>query len=157
MSRYRFVFDRDSEGASDVFSKSRVVTLDALGLPPRAPDEDVIAAAAERKCILVTANGKDFVQKAMKYIAQSSRRRTGSCHDLSGLVILPTGLEIQRRLLREARQRVRIYGRPLSWADVAAKSYYVRFKGSGPADVRLLPRCPVCQRNTLRRATRTAK
>jgi len=157
MPRYRFLFDHDVQAAADALPASRVVTLTKVGLPPKASDEEVIDAACTHRCIIVTANGKDFTQKAVADIRQSSLRSQGRCHDLSGLVVLPTGLETQRRLLRQALQRMRYDDRPVTWPEVWARSYYVRLKDTGPADVRPLPRCRVCEANELRRLSRAKK
>jgi len=88
MPRYRFLFDHDVQAAADALPASRVVTLTKVGLPPKASDEEVIDAACTHRCIIVTANGKDFTQKAVADIRQSSLRSQGRCHDLSGLVVL---------------------------------------------------------------------
>jgi len=148
---YRFLFDRDVEAAASVFPALRVLTLARVGLPPTATDEAIIDAACTRRCIIVTANGKDFRPAAVKYIRQSSVRGQGRCHDLHGLVVLPTGLETQRRLLREGAQRMRYGGERVSWADVWGRSYYVRLARDGPAEVNPLPRCRVCQQREMRR------
>jgi hypothetical protein len=151
---YRFLFDRDVEGAADALPARRVLTLAKVELPETASDDAIIDAACANRSIIVTANGKDFRPAALKYIAQSSRRSQGRCHDLSGLVVLPTGLEIQRRLLREAPQRMRYAGRPVTWADVWGRSYYVRLKKSGPAEVNPLPGCGVCKKREIGREKR---
>ena len=54
---------------------------------------------------------------------------------MSGLVVLPSGLEAQRRLLREAPQRMRYEGKLVGWADVSGRSYDVKLAKDGPAEV----------------------
>jgi len=151
---YRFLFDRDVEAAASVFPQSRVLTLARVALPPTATDEEIIDAACTRSCIIVTANGKDFRPAAVKYIRQSSVRGQGRCHDLRGLVVLPIGLEAQRRLLREGPQRMRYGGEPVTWADVWGRSFYVKFAREGPAVVNPLPRCRVCEQRGIGRGKR---
>ena len=107
-----------------------------LGLPDDASDVAIIETACRKKCIIVTANGEHFRPAAVKFIRQSSRRRTGGCHDLSGLVVLPSGLEAQRRLLREAPQRMRYEGKLVGWADVSGRSYYVKLAKDGDESTR---------------------
>jgi len=151
---YRFLFDRDVEAAADALPASRVLTLAKVGLHASASDDTIIDVACTKRCIIVTANGQDFHPAALKYISQSSRRRQGRCHDLRGLVVLPTGLETQRRLLREAPQRMRYGGRCVTWGDVWARSYYVRLAKNGPAQIDTLPRCQVCEQNEIDRQKR---
>jgi hypothetical protein len=150
----RFLFDRDSEAAADALPASRVLTRVRLGLPDTASDDEIIDAACTNRCIIVTANGQHFRPKAVEYIRQSSRRSRGRCRDLSGLVVLPTGLETQRRLLREAPQRMRYDDRPVTWADVWGRSYYVRLNRDGRAEVNPLPRCRKCEENEIARQKR---
>ena len=154
MSNYRFLFDQDVRAAADALPPHHVVPFAKLGLPDDASDVAIIETARRQKCIIVTANGEHFRPAAVKFIRQSSRRRTGGCHDLSGLVVLPSGLEAQRRLLREAPQRMRYEGKLVGWADVSGRSYYVKLAKDGPAEVAPLPRCRVCQENARRWAQR---
>jgi hypothetical protein len=156
MAPYRFLLDRDVQAAADALPPSRVLTLAKVGLPDTASDEDIIHEACQRRSIIVTANGRDFVHKAVAYIKQSSLRKQGRCRDLNGLVVLPSGLETQRRLLREAPQRM-WYDRPITWLDVWWRSYYVRFKRSGRAEVSPLPRCQVCASREIGRSKRKTK
>jgi hypothetical protein len=157
MSPYRFLLDRDVQAVADALPASRVLTLEKVGLPTTASDDAIIDVACERRCIIVTANGRDFRPKAVAYIRQSSRRSQGRCHDLSGLVVLPSGLETQRRLLREAPRRMRYGDRPVTWLDVWGRSYYVRLKESGLAGVSPLPRCRVCESREIGRQKRKTR
>src|SRR6266436_5468363 len=157
MPPYRFLLDRDVQAVADALPASRVVTLAKVGLPATASDDAIIDKACMHRCIIVTANGGDFVPKAVAYIRQSSRRSQGRCHDLSGLVVLPNGLETQRRLLRKAPQRMRDPdGRPVTWLDVWARSYHVKLNRGGHA-VRPLPRCRVCESREIGRRKRKTK
>jgi hypothetical protein len=151
---YHFLFDRDVEAAADALPASRVLTLERVGLPATATDEAIIDKASEKRCIIVTANGRDFLPAPLQYIKQSRRR---VCHDLNGLVVLPTGLEPQRRLLREAPQRMRFGGVAVTWADVWARNHYVRLVRNGPAEVKLLPRCTLCMKNEVARENRRGR
>ena len=154
MNGYCFLFDRDVQAAADALPRRRVLTPTKFGLPDNASDAAIVETASVNECIIVTANGNDFVREALRYISQSSRKSDG-CHDLNGLVILPSGLEVQRRLLRNAEKRMRFDGLPVTWADVWTRSYCVRLKKDGSAEVRLLPRCLYCNDMTLRRRRRS--
>lgn len=83
--------------------------------------------------IIVTANGEHFIWEIKKY---QSRLMGNECHELHGLVILPSGWEHQRRLLKHIEDKLRIDGKSITWADVAEHNSCVRLKRNGPPDVR---------------------
>jgi hypothetical protein len=57
----------------------------------------IVEVASERQWIIVTANEDDFIKEINKYLRQTKKLE---CHDLSGLVILPSDYEVQRNALR---------------------------------------------------------
>lgn len=115
MREYRFLIDNDSQAASVYFPEKRVVTLAQAKLNPAAPDSQVVAAAREMECIIVTANGPDF-EKEIKHFLQRSQRK--DCYDLFGLVVIPNPAAIQARVLPGLSDKLRINGKRISWENV---------------------------------------
>jgi hypothetical protein len=65
---------------------------------------------------------------------------------LYGLLMLPDGIEIQKRLLGDLRQGTKQmrhprYDRPLTWADVHDDNLLVKVHKSGDPDVEKLCNC----------------
>jgi hypothetical protein len=109
------------------------------GLEPTADDMEVIELALIRHAILVTADVK-IPAKCKTY-----QDRSGDC--LYGLLLLPDGIEIQKRLLSELRQgtkqiRHARYDKPLTWADVHHDNLLIKLHKSGDPDVGELCNCP---------------
>jgi hypothetical protein len=109
------------------------------GLKPHADDVEVIDLALRRHAILVTVDVK-IIQKCKDYQDRSSRE----C--LYGLLMLPDGILIQRRILEELRtgakqMRHARYDRPLTWADVHDDNLLVKAHKSGDPDVEELCNC----------------
>ena len=69
---------------------------------------------------------------------------------MKGLVVLSSGIEVQRRQIVRALEQMYFSGAKIDWADVWNENYYVRLKDGGRADVNLLPRCRYCDRLTKR-------
>jgi hypothetical protein len=82
-------------------------------------------------------------QRKMKRVADG-------CREMQGLVVLSSGIEVQPRQIAYALERMFFGGDRIDWADVWNENYYVRLKDRGPAKVKLLPRCPYCERLTKR-------
>jgi hypothetical protein len=137
MTNYRFLLDRDVIKTASLFPKKRTLTVRS----ENATDRQIVEQACNDQCIIVTANGKDFRREIDKFLRETKRNE---CHDLCGLVILPSGYEIQKRLLKDMEARMRYGEKPVSWFDVWRRSYCVRVKKGGPAEVRPLPRCSYC-------------
>ena len=106
-----------------------------------ANDRQIVEQASRDECIIVTANGKDFRKEIDKFLRQTKRK---DCHDLYGLVILPSGYEIQKRLLKDIEAQMRYGQKSVSWFDVWRRSYCVRVRKGGAPEVRPLPRCYYC-------------
>src|SRR6266566_5776857 len=91
-----FLLDEDVKALRPLFPRKRVKTLAQMRLKPETPDADIVRKAWNRGFTIVTANADHF-RKAITDFQE--RGRTGECLCLFGLVILPTGEEVQRRLL----------------------------------------------------------
>ena len=110
-------------------SEITATTLD-LGLTPHADDMDVIDLASRRHAIVVTVD--DEYPKKIRIYQEHAK----TC--LYGLLLLPDGIEHQRRLLTAVRQGTKQIrhtrcDRPLSWADIHADNFLVKLhKGSEP-------------------------
>jgi hypothetical protein len=97
------------------FGGARLVTSVECGLSSRADDMDVIEQASQRRALLVSSD-RGLLEKCRQYQAQ---RRT--C--LWGLLILPVGIESQRRILQDLKLNRRKIAhpkidRPVTWKDV---------------------------------------
>src|SRR6266566_9037424 len=90
-----FLLDEDVKALRPLFPRKRVKTLAQMRLKPETPDADVVLKAWNRGFTIVTANADDF----RKAIADFQQRAVSDCACLWGLVLLPTGEEVQRRLL----------------------------------------------------------
>jgi hypothetical protein len=143
MREYRFLIDNDSQAASVYFPEKRVVTLAQAKLNPAAPDSQVVAAAREMECIIVTANGPDF-EKEIKHFLQRSQRK--DCYDLFGLVVIPNPAAIQARVLPGLSDKLRINGKRISWENVWQENYLVSVHSDGTVEVRELGRCFYCKK-----------
>ncbi len=144
MTGYRFLFDRDAAKAAKLFPAQRVLMLGDLGLPETASDAMIVRAACDRKCIVVTCNGDDFVKEFNSYLAQTKKLE---CHDMHGLVVLPNGFEIQRRIVRKVEARLRLEGSRISWRDVWEKDCRVKVTRNGAVTTSRFPRCHYCKKN----------
>jgi hypothetical protein len=149
MSSFRFLLDRDVQAAKDCFPRKRVITAAESGLADDASDSAVVRRAFEIDAIIVTANGDDFLREVIKFQRKTKGAADG-CREMQGLVVLSSGIEVQRRQIARALDRMFFDDRRIDWADVWNKNFYVRLKDGGRADVRLLPRCLYCERLTKR-------
>ena len=110
------------------------------GLKPHADDMEVIDLASRRHAILVTVDVK-IINKYRDFQGRSSR----GC--LYGLLMLPDGILIQRRILEEIKTGVKQmrhphYDRPLTWADIHGNNFLVKAHKDGDPDVEDLCNCP---------------
>jgi hypothetical protein len=137
MTQYRVLLDRDMLKTASLFPKKRTVIVTS----EKATDRHIVKQACQDCCIIVTANGRDFRREIDRFLHQTKRNE---CHDLSGLVILPSGFEIQERLLKNLEDQMRYRGKSVSWFDVWDRSYCVRMKTGGAPEVTTLPRCSYC-------------
>jgi Domain of unknown function (DUF5615) len=115
MADYKFLFDNNCEKAAGLFPGRRVVTLKQAGLKPNVTDTKIVEAACHNKWIIVTANGDDFISEIKKYLRQTKKK---DCHDLSGLVILPSDHEAQRLSVRNVERRLMLNKKHIRWKDV---------------------------------------
>jgi predicted nuclease of predicted toxin-antitoxin system len=140
---YRFIFDNNCEKAAEYFPKRRTITLKQARVSPDATDREIVEVASDRKWIIVTSNGDDFIAEIKRYLAQSTKLK---CHDLAGLVILPSAFEAQRNALHKAEQRLVFNGRHLSWKDVWELNCCVRLTKTGDVQVTRFERCFYCKK-----------
>ena len=143
MRKYKFLIDNDSQAASRFFPDKRAISLSQAKLDSSASDAEVVAAAWDMECIIVTANGQDF-EKEIKQFLQKTQRE--DCHDLFGLVVIPNAAAIQNRVLPGLAGKLRFNGKSITWDDVWRKNYLVRVHSSGNVDVRELGRCFYCKK-----------
>jgi hypothetical protein len=120
------------------FGGARLVTSVDCGLSSRADDMDVIAQASERRALLVTSD-QGLLAKCKQYQAQ---RRT--C--LWGLLILPAGIETQRKILEDLRMHRRKLlhpkiDRPVTWKDAREDNLAVVARLQGNPEVTDLCDC----------------
>jgi len=140
---YKFLLDRDVSKAVALFPAGRARTLSDMGLTERATDAAIVEKAWELEAIIVTSNGDDFLREVRKFLRMTKKK---DCHDLFGLVILPSKFEIQRRLLAEVGERLRFAGKKISWYEVWRKNLCVRVKTAGNPEITQLPRCFYCEK-----------
>jgi hypothetical protein len=143
MHGYRFLVDNDCRGAVSLLPNGRALNLADVGLPENAADEQIIVEAAEHDFFIMTANGRDFVDKLNRYVETSSYKSNG-CHDASGLVVVPNDAASQERLIPRAEDRLRLAERHITWTDVWKESLFVRLRKDENHEVRPLPRCRRC-------------
>src|SRR5579863_1486161 len=122
MRKYRFLIDNDSQAAAQYFPEKRVVSLSQAKLASSASDAEVVNAAWDLECIIVTANGQDFEREIDQFL---QRTREKDCHDLFGLVVIPNAAAIQDRVLPGLAKKLRFNGRNITWEDVWRRNYLV--------------------------------
>jgi hypothetical protein len=147
MLSHVFLLDRDVSKTASLFPKKRTKTLADIGLPESAADSIIVREAWERGLTIVTGNGDDFVKHIQKFLSQTKR---AECHEMFGLVVLPKGYEVQKRLLRDVETKLRLGQEKITWADVANRNCYVLVKCKGGTVVRRFPRCSYCLKNEMK-------
>src|ERR1700678_3780412 len=133
MLSHVFLLDRDVSKTASLFPKKRTKTLADIGLPESAADSIIVREAWERGLTIVTGNGDDFVKHIQKFLSQTKR---AECHEMFGLVLLPNGYKVKKRLLRDVETKLRLGQEKITWADVANRNCYVLVKRKGGAVVR---------------------
>jgi hypothetical protein len=98
--RLTFLLDEDVNALKDLFPRKRVRTLAQMRLKPGTSDAVIVRKAWSRGLTIVTANADDFRKLIIEF---QERGRAGECSCFFGLVILPTGEQVQRRLLPSLR------------------------------------------------------
>ena len=146
MTSYRFLFDHNCSDAARFFPSRRILNLKQGGLAFDATDRQIVERASERKWIIVTVNGDDFVDEITRYLKQTTRH---NCHDLSGLVILPSGHEVQRHALAQIERKLFLEGKRIGWKEVWDLDCCVRVRRDGRAEISKFERCFYCKKNGL--------
>jgi hypothetical protein len=147
MLSYAFLLDRDVSKVASLFPKKRTKTLADIGLLESAADSRIVREAWERGLTIITGNGDDFVKHIHKFLSQTKR---AECHEMFGLVVLPNGYELQKRLLRDIETKLRLGREKITWADIANRNCYVLVKRNGGTEVRRFPRCSYCLKNEMK-------
>lgn len=143
ITKYGFLIDRDVAKATALFPRKRTRTTLQVGLAENASDAKIVELACDRQWIIVTGNGDHFIEEILKYQKKIERK---ICHDLSGLVILPNGYEIQKRVVPGAEAKLRFGGKKITWSDVWYRNYCVRILKDGSAAVTTFPKCLYCRK-----------
>jgi hypothetical protein len=143
VNRYGFLVDRDVAKAADLLPRKRTHTTVEAGLSENADDDAIVKLAWERKWIIVTGNGDEFVARIRKFQRKTEKL---DCHELSGLIILPSGFELQKRLLAKAGERLRFDGKRITWADVWSENYCVKLRKNSSPEITKFPKCHYCQK-----------
>jgi hypothetical protein len=138
-----FLLDEDVKALKPLFPKRRAKTLADLRLKLDSDDAAIVQIAWDRGFTLATANANHFRTEITDFQHRGPNR---SCSCLFGLVIFPTGYEVQRRLISDwnaVERRLRFEGKAITWKDVRKKNYEVRLLRSGASRVVELP--PPCK------------
>jgi hypothetical protein len=137
---YFFLLDNSVKDLRPYFRDGITETTIDHRLAPHADDMDVIDLGWRRRAIIVTTDLK-FPEKCKTY-----ERQTNGC--LAGLLLLPDGIEFQKRVLDELRSGKRKmlysahYSKPLTWADINGDNLIIKtYRDSNPA-VSELCDCP---------------
>lgn len=146
MTSYKFIIDNNCRNAAKFFPSRRIVTLEKAGLNARASDREIVEVASDRRWIVVTANGDDFIAEIKRYLSQSTKL---VCHDLYGLVIIPNDYQLQQRALPRLEERLHFDGRHIGWKDVWELDCCVRVTKSGKAQIARFERCFYCKKSGL--------
>jgi hypothetical protein len=144
---YTFLFDEDVKSIASQFrNKRRVRTLSQVGLPTTAHDRDIVRKAWGRQFIIVTANKQHFKKRIEEFHGER-----GHCPCMFGLVILPSGEEIQKQVLvdfKALEQQLSFKKQSITWKDVHQKNYMVRVVKKGNPQVTELPLCVDCRKDS---------
>ena len=141
---YKFLFDNNCISASQFFPKRRILTLERAKLAPNATDRQIVETASERRWIIVTVHGDDFTAEIKRYLRQTKNLE---CHDLCGLVILPSDHEVQRQALRQIQRKMILDGKLIGWKDVWELDCCVRVNKNGNVRLTRFDRCFYCKKN----------
>jgi hypothetical protein len=137
-----FLLDEDVKALKPLFPKRRVKILADLRRKLDSDDAEIVEMAWNRGFTIVTANANHFRKAIVDFQRRGPR---GSCSCLYGLVILPTGHEVQRRLMSDRKaveRRLRFGDEAITWKEVRKRNYEVRLLRVGaPRVVELPPPC----------------
>jgi hypothetical protein len=144
VSHFKFMLDRGVNHLLDCFPAKRAISTETLGLRSNLADDEIVAYASRKGYLLVASNRRDFLRDAERYVAQSSKKRSG-CHRVPGMVLLIPSEEIaQRRVLKGLESRLTFEGKAISYGDVHDRDLLVTIEAKGKVRVSRLPRCPHC-------------
>jgi hypothetical protein len=150
---YTFLLDRNVEALVDLFPRGRAKTASQKGIPDVATDAEIVRNAWLAQETIVTADSRDFRRAITRFFGQ---RRAGNCTCMFGLVVLPSVLATQRRLLknrlRDLEGRLHVGRRRRTWKDVSHQNYEVRVGRTGRARLTELPLCRECEEDSERGA-----
>jgi hypothetical protein len=141
VSPYRFLIDRSSAKAHSLFPDRRTLSLGEANLSEETSDAAIVERAAELQAIIVTANGRDFLQAIETHQKKHIR---DECQDLYGLIIIPNHYAIQERLVPKLGDKLRFDSAAISWGHVQINNLCVRLTDDGQVKVTALSRCRYC-------------
>jgi hypothetical protein len=141
VSPYRFLIDRSVAKSRSLFPERRVLSLQDADLSEKAADAGIVERAADLQAIIVTANGRDFLQAIE---AHQKKHIRDECQDLYGLIIVPNHYATQERFLPKLGNRLRFGNVAITWAHVQINNLCVRLTDEGDAKVAALSRCRYC-------------
>lgn len=125
-----FLLDQNtSELLGDFLPGNNVKKSTEYGLSARADDMDVINVAFMRGLILVSSD-VGLISKCKQF-----QRKNSCC--LWGLLILPSGIEHQKRILSDMQKKktllkFREVEAPLAWANIRDWNFLVKTELEGP-------------------------
>jgi hypothetical protein len=144
MANFKYLMDHDVRHLCSCFPPKQTLQLEDVGLEPAAIDQEIIAVASERRCVIVTNNRRHFERHVPGHIAESSKKPFG-CRQVHGLIIvLPSDKLVQERAVTRASKQLALKGKSLTWRDVNGLCLKVVIQATGKATVTKLPRCPYC-------------
>jgi hypothetical protein len=91
----------------------------------------------------VTGNGDHFIEEILRFLRKVEKK---ICHDLSGLIIVPNGFEVQKRVMTGFENKLRFGGKRITWADVWSKNYCVRLRKHSEPVISTFPQCLYCRK-----------
>jgi hypothetical protein len=145
MASFKFLLDHDVRHLASSFPSKQTLQLENVGLSGRNSDVEIVQAASERGCIIVTNNARDFEKDVPEHIASTSKKRLG-CTQVHGLVIVvPSEMFAQEKAIAEASGRLTFEGRSIGWKEVSDLCLKVVIGRDGRPTVTNLPRCPYCK------------
>ena len=77
MASFKFLLDHDVRHLATSFPGKQVLMLEDVGLSQHSSDEEIVEAASERGCIIVTNNARDFEKEVPEHIATTSNKAKG--------------------------------------------------------------------------------
>lgn len=145
MASFKFLLDHDVRHLASSFPSKQVLMLEDVGLSQRSSDGEIVEAASERGCIIVTNNARDFEKEVPEHIASTSKKAKG-CTQVHGLVIVvPPEKFVQEKALADATATLTFEGRSIGWKEVSDLCLKVMVSKETRPVVTKLPRCPYCK------------